>query len=102
MLNRGKIQVLAFQVRTGQFGLDLAKASTSIYYSNAYDGELRGQSEDRLIKVTKTKPCLYIDLVTEGSADEHVVKLLKDKRLKSRYFMGKVMEQMRLGERREG
>lgn len=96
MLNDGKIQALCFQVRTGLFGLDLAKATTSIYYSNAYDGELRYQSEDRMIKVTKTEPCLYLDLITEGSADEHVVQLLRDKRIKSRYFMAKVVEQLSL------
>jgi len=92
LLNSGKIQALCFQVRTGLFGLDLAKASTAIYYSNAYDGELRQQSEDRMIKITKDQPCLYVDMVSEGSADERALELLKDKKLKSRYFMAKIME----------
>lgn len=83
----GAIQVLAMQVKCGRFGLDCSAADTAIYYSNPYDGEDRAQTEDRIIHPKKTKPLLLVDLITKGSIDEDVIRILKRKRMSSRQFM---------------
>jgi len=82
-----KVRVLAMQVKCGRFGLDCSSADTAIYYSNPYDGEDRAQTEDRIVHPNKTKPLLLIDLITQGSIDEDVIRILKKKRVSSRQFM---------------
>jgi SNF2 family DNA or RNA helicase len=81
------VQVLAMQVKCGRFGLDCSAADTAIYYSNPYDGEDRAQTEDRIVHPKKTKPLLLIDLISQGSIDEDVIRILKRKRISSRQFM---------------
>jgi SNF2 family DNA or RNA helicase len=81
------VQVLAMQVKCGRFGLDCSAADTAIYYSNPYDGEDRAQTEDRIVHPNKTKPLLLMDLITQGSIDEDVIRILKRKRVSSRQFM---------------
>lgn len=84
---RGKIQILAMQVKCGRFGLDCSAADTAIYYSNPYDGEDRAQTEDRIVHPKKKKPLLLIDLISRNSIDEDVIRILKGKRLSSKQFM---------------
>lgn len=83
---KGTTRVLLIQIALGQFGWRLDKSSTVIYYSNSYEHEDRAQSEDRVIHVKKTEPCLYIDLVTLESTDEDVVDALHDKKSNARSF----------------
>lgn len=83
----GTIRVLCVQVKLGRFGWNLSAADTAIYYSNALDWESRNQSQERIAHPTKKRPLLYIDLVTRGSIDEEVVRLLREKRINSASFM---------------
>jgi len=80
----GKFRLLCIQGKIGQYSLDLSTASTAIYYSNHYDMEIRGQSEDRIEHPSKKESLLYIDLVSEGLIDEDVVQALKEKKMDSR------------------
>lgn len=84
--------VMLAQVKCGKFGLNWSVASTAIYYSNAYDGEDRAQSEDRILDVGKKDPLLYIDLITKNTIDENVVDMLRQKWNNSRIFMTKLVE----------
>lgn len=88
----GRIPVLLLQIAIGKFGLNLARASTAIYYSNSYSMENRAQSEDRIVHPEKREPLLYIDLVTEGSIDEDLLDALRTKRIESRFFLQKTLE----------
>lgn len=85
--NEGKFRVICIQVALGKFGWNLSRATTAIYYSNAYDRQSRGQSEDRIVHPTKKEPLLYIDLVTQGTLDEEVVRSLRMKRMSSRAML---------------
>jgi len=67
------------QSRTGGYGLTLTEASTVIYYSNSFDLEVRLQSEDRAHRIGQKKNVTYIDLVTENTVEEKVLKALRDK-----------------------
>lgn len=89
---RGTIQVLLAQSKCGQFGLDWSRASTAIYYSNWYDGEVRAQSEDRIVHPKKKDILLYIDLIAEDSIDEDVVGILREKKINAKLFMMELIE----------
>ncbi len=84
---RGNYQAICVQVKLGRFGWDLSSASTAVYYSNAFDWESRSQSQERIVHPTKKRPLLSLDLVTRGTLDEEVVRLLREKRVNSTSFM---------------
>jgi SNF2 family DNA or RNA helicase len=65
--------------QTGGYGITLTQANTVIYYSNGYDLEKRLQSEDRAHRIGQTKSVTYVDLITEDTVDEKIVKALRDK-----------------------
>ena len=65
--------------RTGGYGLTLTASHTVVYYSNSYDLEIRLQSEDRAHRISQTEKVTYIDLLSEGTVDEFIVKNLRSK-----------------------
>lgn len=65
--------------RTGGYGLTLTAAKTVIYYSNNFDLEVRLQSEDRAHRIGQTNRVTYIDFISPGTVDEHIVKALRSK-----------------------
>lgn len=69
-------------------GQDWSVADTSIYFSNAWSNDLRGQSEDRLVHLSKKQPVLIIDLISEDSIEEEVVTALRNKEFDSKMVMG--------------
>lgn len=76
--------VALVQVACARFGVNLSRADHEIYFSNSVKFELRNQSEDRLIHLTKTKPINVIDLVAEDSPDEDLVNALNMKKVEAR------------------
>jgi SNF2 family DNA or RNA helicase len=50
-----------------------------IYYSNGYDLEKRLQSEDRAHSIGQKKSVTYVDLISEETVDEKIVKALRKK-----------------------
>jgi SNF2 family DNA or RNA helicase len=91
----GKVRILCAQVKCGQYGMNLSRASTAIYYSNAWDYEVRAQSEDRIEHMDKHEPLLLIDLVTKGSTDEGVLAALGHKAISARTFSMRMLEEMK-------
>ena len=65
--------------QTGGYGITLTAASTMIYFSNGYDLEKRQQSEARIDRIGQEKPMTYIDIMTEDTIDEKIVKALRKK-----------------------
>ena len=59
--------------------MTLVAANTVIYYSNNYDLEVRLQSEDRAHRIGQKNTVTYIDIVTEKTIDELIVKALRNK-----------------------
>ena len=64
---------------TAGYGLTLTEANLVVYYANDFNLETRIQSEDRAHRIGQRNPVTYIDLITEGSIDEKIVKSLRDK-----------------------
>jgi hypothetical protein len=67
------------QPRTGGYGLTLTLAKTVIYYSNNYDLEIRLQSEDRAHRIGQKNNVTYVDIVTENTVEEKILKALRSK-----------------------
>ena len=86
----GKCMVAILQFQCGKYGLDLGASDTTIYYSNSYDYEDRGQSEDRTVVVGKETPLLYIDFITEDTIDEDIKEGIQEKRTDSRFLMARI------------
>ena len=57
----------------------MTSANTVVYYSNGYDLEKRLQSEDRENRIGQKKSVTYVDLMTEKTVDEKIVKALRKK-----------------------
>lgn len=65
--------------QTAGYGLTLVSANNVIYYANDFNLETRVQSEDRCHRIGQTKAVTYVDLIAEGTVDEHIVKTLTNK-----------------------
>jgi SNF2 family DNA or RNA helicase len=65
--------------QTGGYGLTLTAAQNVIYYANSFDLAVRMQSEDRAHRIGQRNTVTYIDLISEGTIDEKIVKSLRSK-----------------------
>lgn len=74
-----KLRFFVGNPRTGGYGLTLTEAKTVIYYNNLFDLEVRLQSEDRAHRIGQRNNVTYIDLVTENTVEEKILKALRDK-----------------------
>ena len=74
-----EVQFFVANPQTAGYGLTLTSASNVIYYANDFNLETRMQSEDRCHRIGQTNPVLYVDLVTKGTVDVHIVKVLQKK-----------------------
>lgn len=71
--------VLVCNIAALSRGRTLTEAKTVFYYSNTFSLIHRLQSEDRAHRIGQTDSVLYIDLVAEGTVDEHIVHTLREK-----------------------
>ena len=74
-----KLRFFVGNPKVGGMGLTLTEAKTVIYYNNLYDLEVRLQSEDRAHRIGQKNNVTYIDLVTENTVEEKILKALRDK-----------------------
>jgi SNF2 family DNA or RNA helicase len=77
--NKEEVRFFVGTPQTGGYGLTLTAANTVIYYSNGYDLEKRIQSEDRAHRIGQKKSVTYVDILTEDTVDEKIVKALRKK-----------------------
>ena len=64
---------------TGGYGITLTAGSNMIYFSNGYDLEKRQQSEARIDRIGQTQKMTYIDIMSQDTIDERIVKALREK-----------------------
>ena len=65
--------------QTAGYGLTLTAATNVIYYANDFNLETRVQSEDRCHRIGQKNTVTYVDLVSKGTVDEHIVRSLRAK-----------------------
>lgn len=73
----GSADVLAVQVASGGFGVDLTRARVCVYYSLSWSLGEYLQSRKRTHRPGQTRSVLYVHLVAEGTIDEQVYKALE-------------------------
>lgn len=74
-----KLKFFVGNPATAGYGLTLTEADLVVYYANSYSLEHRVQSEDRVHRVGQKNNVTYVDLITENTVDEKIVKSLRDK-----------------------
>ena len=57
----------------------MTAAETVFYFSNDFNLETRLQSEDRAHRIGQKNNVTYIDLVTDGTVEEKILKALRNK-----------------------
>ena len=75
----GKVQFFVANPAAIGMGVTLLGAKTVIYYTNSFNLTDRLQSEDRPHRLGQTSSIHYIDIVAEGTVDEHIVNRLRSK-----------------------
>lgn len=79
--------------QTAGYGLTLTSAHNVVYYSNDFNLETRVQSEDRCHRIGQTQKVTYVDLISEGTVDEHIVRALQGKIKLAGASLGEEMRQ---------
>lgn len=69
--------IVIIQASTGAEGLDFTAADTAIFYSPFFSFIQYEQACARIHRIGQTRTCYYINLVMEGTIDEHIVELIK-------------------------
>jgi SNF2 family DNA or RNA helicase len=64
---------------SGGIGLNLADASTMIFFNNTDDAEIRWQSEDRAHRIGQTQHLTIIDLYSPGTVEVKMQKQQAEK-----------------------
>jgi len=90
----GEFHVFLVQAKVGAFGLDMSAASTSVYYSFEWSGQVWGQSQDRIIHPQKKEPLHYIALLAKDTIDEDTYDILKGKGVRSLSFLENVVARL--------
>lgn len=88
----GKVRIILAQPKCAQFGMNWSISSTAIYFSNWWDGEVRAQTEDRIVHIDKKEPLLFIDMICKGTIEEDIVEILKEKKAGSELFLKQLTE----------
>ena len=65
--------------QTAGYGLTLTAATNVVYYANDFNLETRAQSEDRAHRIGQHNSVTYVDFISKGTVDEHIVKSLRSK-----------------------
>ena len=77
--NDPKVRFFVSNPTTGGYGLTLTAAKTVVYFSNSYNLEVRKQSEDRAHRSGQTGTVVILDLITQNTIDEKIMKALTKK-----------------------
>lgn len=73
---------------TGGIGVTLTSSATTIYYSNSFNLEYRVQSEDRNHRDGQTRSVTYVDMISPGTVEERIVRVLREKKTMADAVMG--------------
>lgn len=90
----GDLQGLVMSQAKGAEALNLQIATLHYFFSNTFNGDHRGQAEDRSHRDGQTNRVLYKDLVCKNTIDEPILESLKRKENLINYFREKPLEEI--------
>ena len=76
----GKLDVLVLSLKAGGTGLNLTKATQVIHYDRWWNPAVEDQATDRAYRIGQGKPVTVHRIITEGTVEDRVAELLKNKR----------------------
>jgi len=82
----GDAQFFVATPQSGGMGLNLQVTELEVFMSNSYNYLERVQAEDRGHRMGTTKPVLIVDILAEGTVNEHELKALQNKHGVSEYM----------------
>jgi SNF2 family DNA or RNA helicase len=80
----GKYQFAVLGEDTCKMGLNFSCAPVAVYMSNSFAGDVRAQSEDRIISAMNTDGRVIVDMVSRNGVDEYISRLVQDKTKRSK------------------
>ncbi len=75
-----KLDVLVLSLKAGGTGLNLTQASNVIHYDRWWNPAVEDQATDRAYRIGQGKPVTVHRLITEGTVEDRVAELLRNKR----------------------
>ena len=84
-------RVLVATLQTGGVGLTLTAASTCIFIDQHYNPEKQEQAQDRLHRISQTKPVTVYNLYCPNTVDDLVEEILQRKVLMTTAILGKAL-----------
>lgn len=92
----GACTVFIGSLAAASAGLTLTKARTMCFFENNFKLVDRIQAEARIHRIGQERKCQYIDLVYNGSIDEHIIKAINEKQEIAEYLI-KSFSKMEVG-----
>jgi SNF2 family DNA or RNA helicase len=75
----GDAKLFICNIAVGKYSLTLTSSSTIIYYSLGFGVEDFVQSSDRIHRISQSRTCLYIPLLTQNGIDEYIYNAVNRK-----------------------
>lgn len=72
------VQVIICQYQSGNAGIDLYAADTTIYYEPTLSSTILEQSKDRTHRNGQKEKCSYIHFITKGTIEEKIYRALQN------------------------
>lgn len=85
--NQGLVDTVVLEVDAFAMGLNFSASDTIIYISNSMSGDIRCQSEDRIIHLAKEYDVWIYDVVCRGGVDGYIAEMVRNKTIQSRELM---------------
>lgn len=88
----GNRRFIVSNPQCGGMGQEWSAADVAIYYSNEFSYENRKQSEERTIHADKRKSIMYVDIISNHTADKMITKALAKKQSMAEFVEGNLSE----------
>jgi SNF2 family DNA or RNA helicase len=84
------------QIASGSVGINLQSANYMIFYSIDYSHINFSQAQDRIHRISQTKPCYYYMLLSKSTIDRRIYRVLREKKSVADNMM-KMVKEMQKG-----
>jgi SNF2 family DNA or RNA helicase len=88
--NESTIRVLVATPASAKEGLTLTVANNAVFFDRSFSLDDYLQAQDRIHRISQTKPCTIINLVGRGTIDEWIDALVNAKRLAAALAQGDI------------
>ena len=76
----GQVPVFLISLKAGGTGLNLTEADVVIHYDPWWNPAVEDQASDRAHRIGQTRPVTIYRMVAQGTIEEQIVELHRDKR----------------------